>query len=338
MSVSLINSTLLGNATMDTDGAFEVRKQIFFAGGISDTSVDVLAHPSYPAHRSVLYEDPSFTLRSSTLTRVGDTAQTTWLCEAIYRTQSGKSGNTRGKKPWELAIQEPSITWDAREVPFELAYNDDNDLVIPVVNRANQPIQATTTERSKVISFYYYKQARPSIYRTPVTNTAKLTILDEPEIDAGDALLMPLTFQYMTTYDQSSSSKSYNYYKIDVEIHVSKRGWKRKFLNVGTRAKFTVGGNSYYSGIYTWHQNNVGVQVYGSRLDGLAAYTAWNRLNPADNTFDKWSMEQVTEPLPLTDTGALDRDAIYNPQANPYKVLSAREFKRVDFSFLGLPK
>jgi hypothetical protein len=339
MAVTFVHSEIMPGGDLDSSGALEIRRQLIFTSEPADTAVAVMNHSAFPLYHATLAEDASFTCQSASLSRQATTPRPTWKVEAVYRTPALRNRGTesRGVRPWKLPIQDFKVSWESREIAFEMAYDNDNRATLPVVNRAGQPIETTTGDYYKRLSFYYYREKRPTtVYRTPIVNKNRFTIMDEPQIDPGQALLQPISFEKLTTADAAGKTL-YTYYRVNVEMLVRKDGWQRKFLNVGTRARFTIGDSSYISGVYTWHHPDTGVQHFGSRYEEMQAYRDWNSANPAANTRDKWAVEQVTEPVPLTSGGAIDQAAIYNPADNPCRVLTANEYREYSFSFLNLP-
>lgn len=338
MAVTFVHSEIMPGGDLDSSGALEIRRQLIFTSEPTDTAVAVMNHSAFPLYHATLAEDASFTCQSASLSRQATTPRPTWKVEAVYRTPAlrNRGAESRGVRPWKLPIQDFKVSWESREIAFEMAYDSDNRATLPVVNRAGQPIETTTGDYYKRLSFYYYRQKRPTtVYRTPIVNKNRFTIMDEPQIDPGQALLQPISFEKLSTAD-SAGKTLYTYYRVNVEMLVRKDGWKRKFLNVGTRARFYLGTQTYISGIYTWH-DEYGMQQFGSRYEAMQAYKAWNAKAPSINTRDKWPIEQVTEPMPLNTGGSLFKPAIYNPAANPYKVLTANEYREYSFSFLNLP-
>ena len=131
-------------------------------------------------------------------------------------------------------------------------------------------------------------------------------------------------------------------YNEDLKLY----GWKKVFLNVGTRARFeNKDGVKHISRIYKYRYlpsyNKAtyftdlanAMELYGSLEDLIAARKAFLD-SSKEATSSMFPYEEITEPMPLNEDGTLDLDALTSKR---YKTVSGYMKKGESWTRYNLP-
>lgn len=252
--------------------------------------------------------------------------------------------------PWNLGAQNVSITFNTETAPF-LSGFDLQGNEKQVLNSAGCRITAETSRYIKTISFMFCVKAKSSgdmpVNDYPVINKDAVKVAGF-NIKAGVGLLMPMTGNFVTEYDESTGEVKRKYWEIQATIQCNQNGWAKRFLDVGTMALFPDEDNSNLpKPIYqftpwdsTDENDNAKKQpVFGSIKSVIEAKNRYAKKFSEDEKQKKWDelpYQEVTEPLPLNN-GQLYADAMKDPVANPYKEIVLYERMPESWSKWNLP-
>lgn len=252
-----------------------------------------------------------------------------------------KDGNRVNKDtlPWKMP-NEWSSSPQAVETSFIKGYDwsyPERGRSVDVVNRAGKRIIASTTRYRRVFNIKFNLQnisnalalsacyINSSPYTLPVRNGG-LGTFDEYKL-----LIEPPTFN-VKYFKQQDSSTLIPYYEYSVKFTYDPEGWDRKFLNIGTFARFSA--NEPAEQIYSYH-------TISGAMPGPLNYTnlaGVMRAGGGGAALSGIAWEKVTEPLPLTDQGFIFQAAIEDPENNPYVTVSYHDYQYLNFNTLNIPE
>lgn len=263
--------------------------------------------------------------------------------ETIYIDEDGNKV-TADTPPWKLKGE---WNWTPVEVviPFTKGYDDLNQKVVNVVNSAGNRLFAETVRHRLEITYSKnYKNIQndfSSIMDTYVNSDRFYFNKDKQRIfEPNTLLIMPPTVS-LTYYEKveedtesNETTRSYvPYYTYNVRMIYDPEGWDVELLQTGTFAKF--GNSSKAEQIYSY--TIVKDTVVDGPYFGNAA-TALKQKRIAEEAGFDFSMEAVTEPMPLTDTGQLYTAAINDPTTTPYLTKKFKQYKKMVISSLPWEK
>ena len=294
----------------------------------------------FPAYGSRHPDDSTFALESANVTQIGnENGKIQVLWEGTYQQTTGGGGSSSGGEvqPWDLGAQNISITAASETKPMLGGYNENGNYV-SLRNTAGCPIFAEETKTITELSFTFCIKAGssggPNRNTVPLINKSSCTVAGYT-IDAKCGLLMPLGAKLIVEYEEDDPGKvKRRYWEVSATIRINSSGWQREFLNVGTMAKFGDSSGSDPQPIYTFKAGETGQVKYGSIFAAIAARTAYLKTNPDAKDF---SYAEITEPLPLNNSGGIDFDAMRGG-TNSYKKIVMYETKPTSWSSFNLPK
>ena len=237
--------------------------------------------------------------------------------------KDGKKVN-KSTPPWKLRntfTNQPISV----EVPFIKGYNNNNQKVVDIINKAGKRLLASTTRYRRAFTFQYNVKNIDSTLSNLsgcYVNNADWTPQQTPGFNVfpkGTALIEPPVYT-LKYWQATPSSAIESYYSYSVKITYDPQGWTKELLNIGTFARFS--NNSPAEQIYSYRTingNQPGPLNFGSLADVKAAGSGV-------------VSEKVTEPLPLTSGGFIYYNAITNPEQNPYIAIPFKEYPTIDFS------
>lgn len=173
---------------------------------------------------------------------------------------------TNDTPPWKLPPF--GITSDTlnKTIPFDLAYDENNELTVPVQATSGTPLLANTVDSVGVLRFSFnvddtFDTSLVKEYRNSVNSTS-ITVLDEvypPET----AKFASIKATFKTQLDEDTGGIKWQYYQIDIEIQEDRKSWIREFANRSTW--FLNEGANEPEPIYV--ATAEGVVSYGSKED-----------------------------------------------------------------------
>lgn len=253
--------------------------------------------------------------------------------------------------PWKLGAQSVSVTFNTESVPFIYGYNQ-NGQRIQLLNSAGCKITAETSRFIKAVSFMYCVKAKSKgdapVNDYPVINASSVKVAGF-SIPALQGMLMPMSANYVTEYDETTGDVLREYWEVTATVQINKKGWAKRLLDVGTMAKFP---DEDSSGLpkpiyqYTpWKSKNdaenVSVRpVFGSINAVVKAKNEYAKLFTGDEQQKRWDSlpyQEITEPMPLNN-GELYHQALYNPANTPYKEIVVYESNPESWAKWNLPR
>ena len=252
------------------------------------------------------------------------------------------------KEPWELGAQNVQVSYSTEPIPLKNGYLLEGDL-IQLRNTAGRQLLLEGYNTIRQISFIFCVKARKTgeapINDSEIINSKTETVAGYT-FEPYQAKLMPMNATFVPETDDNGNTTR-SYWQIEAVIMENKRSWLREALNVGTMAKFSADKPSQPIYQYTpWEheddtQNIITKPKFGSIDDVIAAKLKYSNLFAASDKqsrFDMLPYQEITEPLPLTQDGKVDEQALIDPENNPYFKIPFFETKPASWSQWGLPK
>lgn len=392
-SVDDDDSIRLNSGSTMQDGVITITKKLYFRVPPGENprqynDLDVYAHPLFPQKYSALSQDARYKFYgNASISHERDDSKF-FIAELEYSTSSSSANSqdedgekvTPDTPPWKILPDNISFSYPERQVPFQAAYNSSGQrynaagqVLIPVQNSAGTPFVAQTTERDMEMSFTF--ATKNWNYNNAITygntiNASEIEICGI-KIPARRGLLRPPECEFITTYDEATGLKKWDYWNVKVSILItfSSDGFAKRVLNVGDEAYFKdlvykdvtlYGTNGKRSRIcafrkyqevildeqkdtYTFYQT--GDIVYGSYDQFLAfrqmiiSESIALQTDKEEKDYYKGGTldpqcEQLSQ-MPLTPDGYLDTDAITSKQ---YGSLSFLEYPTKSWKSLNFPK
>ena len=253
-------------------------------------------------------------------------------------------------EPWELGAQSVAVSFSTENSPLIYGYNSSGQKV-QLLNSANCKITAETSKFIKAISFLFCVKGKSKgnapINDFPIINKSAVCVAGF-QISALHGQLMPMNASYITEYDEYTGELKREYWEISATIQISRRGWMKRFLDVGTMALFPEEDSSGLpKPIYQftpWKSTDASVNaqtrpVFGSITSVIQAKNAYANLFTGDEKQKKWDelpYQEITDPMPL-DNGRLYTQALYNPTQYPYKEIAVYESNPESWAKWNLP-
>lgn len=256
-SVDDDESIRLNSGSSMQDGVITINKKIYFRVPDGEnprqySDLDVYAHPLFPQKYSALSQDARYKFYgNASISHERDDSKY-FIAELEYSTNSssnfGSSGGdqevTADTPPWELLPDNLSFSNPERQIPFQAAYNASGQrynsagqVLIPVQNSAGTPFVAQTTARDMEMSFTFATKKwniNNSINYGNTINASEIEICGVT-IPARRALLRPPKCDFITTYEDSTGKKKWEYWNVNVTILItfSPDGFAKRVLNIG---------------------------------------------------------------------------------------------------------
>ena len=282
------------------------------------------------------------------------------------------------EEPWELGAQNFSSSFEATSVAFVSGYaklaknpsvlNSGGWKVVQNVNTAGGRIEAETERYVQNITFTYSVKGKAD-KNFEGANTAYINKNSETvagiKIEPLTGLLMPQAATFITEYYGNGEIKR-QYWNVETTIRINPETWSKKELNVGTMCYFygkdkKIVKHPYNIFSYTpWKSRNesdnmavlpefgsIGDVIrakhkYAETITGVTYSALQNKdsqtVQKYQQAFDALPYSEVTEPMPLLPNGALDLQAIEDPQNYPYYVLNIFDHTVCSWSKFDLPK
>lgn len=342
----LETTTFTTGGSMDESGKCQIVKRFLY--NIVDNSEAMRRRAILdletlvPVKGSCMSDDARYTMKSATWNCLNWQNQSTkFYIDATYRRVSD---DDEASAPWKLAPFNIATSAVEQEIPFKLAYNDKNKRCIPVVNSAGDPIDATTKEVIRQISFSFYAQKYDEDnieeYSNSINRSAQ-RILGH-RYPAGTLFLMPFNVTELVTYEDDGYTVKWKYYQVDMSIRYCAEGWKRILLNVGNRARF--GSSKAPELIYQYYQFSNGA------FATTPVWTDAKTYHQANKTYQNTSKVknlpaslpyEYGENIPLTNSGKVNTDVlntdITSANYSGYPSRSFNEFKTISWTGLDIP-
>ena len=349
----LVDVAFLNGGSMDESGRCQITKRFLY--NIVDNSAEMRRRATLdletlvPLKGSCMSDDARYTLKSATWNCADWRNQATeFYIDATYRRVSD---DDEASAPWNLAPFNIVTNAVEQEIPFKMAYNSKNELCIPVVNSAGDPIEATTSKLIPQHSFSFYARSYDIgniiEYSNSICKTSQ-RILGQ-RYPAGTLFLMPFNVSALATYEDDGYTEKWKYYQVDMTIRYNSEGWNRDLLNVGNRARFND--NMAPEVIYQYYKFNFSTGFF----ERTPVWTDARTYQEHDTSYRSWLGEhknaaknmpvhvpyEFGENIPLTDNGTVNNNVlntdITSENYTGYPSRSFREFKVLSWSGLNIP-
>jgi|GEM_PF-5028220 len=347
-----LETTMFTSAgSMDESGKCQITKRFLY--NIIDNSPEKRMRANLdletlvPVKGSCMSDDARYTLKSATWNCLNwNTQSTKFFIDAVYKRISD---DDEASTPWNLAPFNINTTAVEQDVPFELAYNKNNEKEIRVVNSAGDPIDAMTKEVVPQHSFSFYAEhydvGNPTEFSNSVNKSSE-RILGQ-RYPAGTLFLMPFTVSCLVTYEDDGYTEKWRYYQIDMSFRYREEGWQKKLMNIGNRARFED--NKAPEEIYQYYKFSNGTFARKPSWENAVTYQSddtkyrnWLAANKSSGQrLPAHIPYEFAEKIPLTDDGkvnttVLDTD-ITSPTYTGYPSREFKEFKTLSWSGLDIP-
>lgn len=388
----------LNSGSSMRNGVVTIRKKLFFrvpdgANPLDYSDIDVYSHPNFPRKNSVLSCDPRYRFTGDASIEHPERGKY-FTVSLDYSTEDPNATDSEGESvssdtpPWKLRPTNINFSYPETTVAFDAAYNASGKLyeesvgklsdgtpvlkaVCPVQNSAFDKISATRAVRDLQISFTFATRdwsIEDALACANSINLKSVTVCGIP-IAAGNALLLPPECEYITTYEDNSTTVKWQYWSVNVVIRVNLSGilLKRKFMNTGNRAFFPD--DMYYDDIIfalpikaegpspifrirkavksaavnakgETYYLPTGLVDYVGYQQMLAIRAEWLAKTNGTNIAKYDIMPEECPNMPLISAGPqkgqVDVPAVDG--SKPYDVLSFREFPYRDWGVLNLPE
>lgn len=297
-----------GSGSMNASGVKTLIKEIIYNAGDSDTDADLLLSPFYPQRNEVLVNYPAFKLKSVSTPEWADAPSRSCRIEATYETTSSSTSinSNRGAKPWELGVQGVRQSDFSVTVPATYVY-DMNGKQVPFTNFVGLPFKGTMELTGIKLEFSKsFQGSKTSGFNTSAKyNSNNETVLGI-DIPKYCGKLLPTSREEHTVY-KDDGSQDYTYttlnYCIMIFYGIDGSGWIKSVLQTSTLAKF----NNELSAIWKYYpltkSNSTPAAKFGSIKDVINANNTYQE--EIGDTTKNIPFEEMTEPLPIDENGAL---------------------------------
>ncbi len=344
---------------MGSDGKRTATRHMVFSYDQGDTQMDLANSPLLPELNDVHPDYAGWRAESIGKPEYFDNPRR-YIIDATYaynsNITSSLSDYKKDAKPWDEPYSNIQISTYDKEISVQQWFDGETDEPKPIENGAGDAIPMTDTVSMIRISFSKnYKSKKNKLkFDIPASysyNSSDIKIFGI-EIKAYCGKLLPFTIDKHIVVDGSGKEK-YVYDTVNYTIEVAPYnedlklyGWKKVFLNVGTRAKFeNKDGVKHISRIYKYRYlpsyNKAtyftdlanAKELYGSLEDLIAARKAFLD-SSKEATSSMFPYEEITEPMPLNEDGTLDLDALISKR---YKTVSGYMKKGESWTRYNLP-
>ena len=351
MAISIIRDDIRSADGQDSSGKQTFTRSMSFSYDPAvDTVVDLMQSNFFPQVGSVHPTYTQWTLDSVSAVNVvqgPDGRDEMWI--TCKYTRGGRSGGFSNKDkdvpPWKLGPQNFSSTMETEQVPVLEVYSIEEKKWKPYVNTAGCRIVRMKNEYIRVISFSMNYQYTGRLHLKNATerindDAVKVCSVDIP---AKCGMLMPMTSNVHTVYENDGKTVKWKYETINITIKVRRKTWKIEDLNVGRLALFkNEQGEITLSPIFQYtpwkspnnlEQNALVKPKFGSISDVMLAQKTYEKAGGKG----KIPFSQFDEDLPLDQFGDLYYEAIENP-GTEYLRIGGYEIKPESWNRFDLPK
>lgn len=240
------------------NGEATIHRYLFFeAESPNEDAADILGLAIFPQKNSAHPLHPSFKYHGNAQISPVDKSKKYWVADLEYSTSEPNAkdadGNkvTQDTKPWKLKPTDIDFFYPENTVAFTAAYNsngkkydNDGNVLVPVVNSAGDPFAAETSVRDLQVSFTFASQnwnpGEAMQYANSI-NSKEIKVVGIT-IPAFCGLLMPPKCSYITVYKENSTSIKWQYWSVTANILINYSGTRmtRRFMDVGDRARFAA--------------------------------------------------------------------------------------------------
>ncbi|MBQ7732106.1 MAG: hypothetical protein IJT68_09740 [Lentisphaeria bacterium] len=297
-----------------------------------------------PAKGSCMSDDARYTLKSANwncYSWKNDSVK--FFIDALYQRASDDEENG---KPWNLSPF--NFTFDTVEqaIAFRMAYDEDNQRTIPVVNSAGDPIDADTNEIFPQFGFSYYVHNfdASDVFDFSSSVNEKPQTIAGRSYPPGTLLIASISAENLITYEDDGYTPKWKYTQVNLSLRYNPGGWGRKLLDIGNRARF---GNSTKSElIYQYY-----APIYGEstvEFEEIPTLTNAQGYYSANRDYRAWLAEhddatgcpaqlpyEFAENIPLTEEGKINTEALYG--TIPYPEKEYPEYKAKNWHQLDIP-
>lgn len=314
-----------GSLQLNGDGSKTIEREIIFEYEDGDTDLTVSQSVWFPKIGQSLPQSPSFYCTGVSSPEWSDSPRHV-LLRITYQTKESANINIGNGdvKPWEMGIQEIQKTDFQINGVLENGYIlEGNDVsFFEMKNTAGDSIQFECSYSGTQYTFRRaYKGDRLEDFGdTHSINSEAVTIAGIGTIEPYcGKMLMPQTTLY-NEYDENGRHL-YTYTVVQYTLQIHPKNWSYKILNVGTRARFGVGSSyNFVQPIYQytpWTSTDIAQQTstkprFGSLATALEADQAYRTIRgDSDTAAEHIPIEEIREPLPLTEQGGVSNDMTY---------------------------
>lgn len=245
---SLKSNQFHTTATINNGDATIDRIIYFESDGKDEDAVTITSLATFPQKYSAHPKHPNYKYYGNATIDPVDSTGRYWKAVLQYSTSNPNATTSSGGKvtsdtpPWDLLPDNISFTNPETTVPFDLAYDDKGELVIPVANSAGDIIPAVKSVCNSQMSFTFATKRwdeNNAIEYGNTLNSSSIKICGI-KLKKGQGLLKPPEASYLTVYEENSDKIKWQYWSVNVTIvfDIHETIFVRKFLNVGDRAKF----------------------------------------------------------------------------------------------------
>jgi len=225
----------------DASGGITTSRVLLYHFNNAETSVEVSQQSEIPAHGTPHPDDDSLLLVGVSINATEGDGIKSGKYEVTLnyarQTVSGSFSSDQTVAPWKRNPYDISLTPVEYSKVFDKSYVDgdaNGEPSNPVLNPAEDPYEDTIAERNTVLRFSYNLETwKPHWinYYIDTVNSSDVIVCDIG-IKAKRGCVRNLSATRLVEYD-SSGDETYIYWRIDVEIEVSRRPWQREILARG---------------------------------------------------------------------------------------------------------
>ena len=244
--------------------------------------------------------------------------------------------------PWNLKPFNCKRDTVSLQMPFTMAFDDQNERTILVANSAGDPFSAETTEKVRQFTFSFYAQNYGDVDELKYGNSVNKDFQRVLGINcaAKTLLLLPFSITKLVTYENDGVTVKWEYYQIDMVMRHRTEGWERCILDVGNRAIFD---GKYPEQIYQYFKvSSEGAMGSEILFTNAKTYEKANLLYQKTNNIVL--PYELAENVPLT-KGKVDMEIIKaqtteaaDKKKKTYPVRKFREFPVLSWRALDLPE
>lgn len=345
------------------DGVHVTREKKFCA----DSLLELYTRNRLPQTGSRHPDDSRLRLESSSVNQVGNiggTRQFIWSGE--YRNSAGTSAGSRADvDPWELDAQNVTFQHFTTSEPVRDVYNINGD-TFRLLNSAGSPIMMTHDVYGTQINFIFATRREPRLNSQPLINQEMISVAGQT-LEQYAGLLMPMTKRKIVEYDDQGEVYR-SYWEVEAQVRIAtKSTWLRSTLDVGTLAiPEDLDADRFAQPLYKfapWESTDPNEQLKTPGIIAtlpllLAARSKYalialqakfgssvNTTNASPEqmqvyyqALQSFSYSEVTEPVPLTETGRVDMAAVTDPVEHPYREIEFLEYAPAPFSQFNIPQ
>ena len=240
-----------------SNGEATISRKIYFRSTQDfEDGADVISMPTFPQKYSAHPKHPNFKYYGNGKVYPIQEKSKIWCAELDYSTTDNNATDADGgkitseTKPWNLLPENITFSYPEVTVPFTAAFdekgkrfNNQGEVIVPVLNSAGNIIPAETSIRNIQMAFTFNTRDWSfinSIAYGNSINANEITVCGIT-IPAKSALLVPPEANYITVYKENSTSVKWRYWSININILIDVTGetiLKRRFLDIGNNAKF----------------------------------------------------------------------------------------------------